>query len=303
MRRYWNRYPGCRVDIPVPLYEFSDPELWTDWTWQQKFPGSTELRSYFEYVAKKWDLRKDTIFNSMVSSATWHETSARWHIRTSNGDVFKTQFFLPNTGFAAKRHIPDWKGIDTFKATFIHPSYWSKEEPDLKGKKIAVIGTGSTGIQLAQALAPLASEFYLFQRTPNMCNPMGQEDCTGGKDPTNDRYALYAGRKDSYGGVDFNFLPKATFEDNEEERKQTYESLWAEGDFHYWLAGYHDTLFSDLANTEAYNFWKAKVRARIQDPVLGEVCTGDQTTCVRLQTCLAREWLLRTLRQTQRPFD
>jgi cation diffusion facilitator CzcD-associated flavoprotein CzcO len=245
------------VDVPVPLYEFSDPELWRDWTWKQRFPGSAELRSYFQHVAKVWDLRKDTIFGTFVNSAVWNENESMWTIRTLNGLVFKAGFFLLNTGFAAKRHTPDWKGIESFKGTWIHPSYWPKEEPDLRGKKIAVIGTGSTGVQLTQSLAPIASEFTLFQRTPNLAMPMKQAEYAG-KDEVwspSAQAALYAGRKDSFGGMDFNFMPTATFEHNDQERKMTYEKLWSKGDFHFWLATYCDMLFSDKANTEAYNFW------------------------------------------------
>lgn len=246
------------MDIPAPLYDFSDPKLWTDWTWSQRFPGSVELRSYFQYVAEKWDLRKDSIFNTLVTSAVWHEDTSTWVVRTKGGDKFETRFFLPNTGFAAKRHIPEWKGIETFEGTWLHPSYWPKKGLDLRGKKIAVIGTGSSGVQLCQNLAPLASDFVLFQRTPNLALPMRQEQYEGAKNEsmTKEEYAkLYAGRKESYGGLDFNFAPKSTFDDSEEQRKQFYEELWQHGDFHFWLATYQDMLFNDSSNTEAYNFW------------------------------------------------
>ena len=142
--RYWNRYPGARVDSPIPHYELSDPDLWSDWNWTQRFPGSAELRKYFGHVANKWDLRRDSIFGTWVDSAKWNESNSKWIVTTKDGPTFKASFFLPNTGFAAKRHIPHWKGIDTFAGTWVHPSYWPKIEPDLKGKKIAVIGTGTS---------------------------------------------------------------------------------------------------------------------------------------------------------------
>jgi cation diffusion facilitator CzcD-associated flavoprotein CzcO len=128
----------------------------------------------------------------------------------------------------------------------------------LKGKRIAVIGTGSTGVQLTQDLAPLASEFTLFQRTPNLALPMKQMEFVGTNNQTmpRDKYAnLYAERKQSYGGFDYNFMPVGTFEHDEKERMKTYQDLWEHGDFHFWLATYHDMLFEDGANTEAYNFW------------------------------------------------
>jgi len=119
---YWNRYPGVRVDSSIPHYEFSDPALWKDWTWKQRFPAGSELRAYFAHVAKVWDLRKDTKFDTFVSSATWSDDEARWTVKTKAGEMYKVKFLLLNTGFAAKRHIPDWKGIDSFKGRITLPS-------------------------------------------------------------------------------------------------------------------------------------------------------------------------------------
>lgn len=112
---YWNRYPGARVDSPSPYYQFSDPALWEDWSFKQKFPGSAELRAYFAHVADKWDLRADTQFNTFVTSAVWNDGEARWIVKTKAGERYKVKFLLLNTGFAAKRYVPGWKGIHTFK--------------------------------------------------------------------------------------------------------------------------------------------------------------------------------------------
>lgn len=246
------------MDSTIPHYEFSDPDLFTGWMWSQRFPGSEELRKYFRYVAEKWKLVEDTQFSTLVTGAVWDETSSRWMVSTNAGVTYKCQFFLPNTGFAAKRHIPEYKGLDKFRGTWLHPSFWPKDKPDLRGKKIAVIGTGSTGIQLCQDLAPLAGEFVLFQRTPNLALPMKQiqYDTHSTQAIPREQYnELFKGRSSSYGGFNFNFLAKNTFDDSEEERLKTYENLWSHGDFHYWLATYQDMLFVDSANTEAYNFW------------------------------------------------
>lgn len=246
------------MDSTIPHYEFSDPDLFNEWMWTQRFPGSAELRDYFRYVAEKWDLLKDTVFSTLVTGAVWDEASSKWMIYTNTDTTYSCRFFLPNIGFAAKRHIPDWEGRDMFQGTWMHPSFWPKDDPDLHGKKIAVIGTGSTGVQLTQALAPLASDFVLFQRTPNTALPMKQieYDVHNIQATPREEYAeLFEGREKSFGGFDFNFLDKNTFDDSEEVRQKTYEELWSHGDFHYWLATYQDMLFNDQANTEAYNFW------------------------------------------------
>lgn len=274
---YWNRYPGARVDSAVPHYEFSDPSLWKQWLWKQRFPGSQELREYFSFVADKWDLRKDTEFNMFISKAMFDEENDIWNITSASGKEYKARYFLLNTGFSAKRYTPNWKGIDKFQGTWVHPSYWPKEEPDLRGKKVAVIGTGSTGVQLAQELSKVAGEFVLFQRTPNTALPMKQEEYEGEEQAIpKDKYAdLFAGRCGSFGGFDFNFIPRSTFDDPPEKRREVYEELWKHGDFHFWLATYQDMLFSDEANKEAYNFWKEKVRARVRDPRLQEILAPE----------------------------
>ncbi|KAF1847797.1 FAD/NAD(P)-binding domain-containing protein [Cucurbitaria berberidis CBS 394.84] len=270
---YWNRYPGARVDSSIPHYEFSDPKLWKDWTWKQRFPGGPELRAYFAHVADLWDLRKDTQFNTFVSSATWNDSEARWTVKTKAAEVYKVKYLLLNTGFAAKRYIPDWKGIDSFKGTFLHPSYWPHEEPDLKGKRVAVIGTGSTGIQIAQELSKVASQLTVFQRTPNMSLPMAQVEYDLPKQalPKSEYPNLFAGRNDSFSGFSFNFLPRSTFEDTPEERQKTYEGLWSKGDFEFWLATYYDMLFDPKANGEAYKFWRDKTRARINESKVADI--------------------------------
>ncbi|KAI4591928.1 hypothetical protein KJ359_012059 [Pestalotiopsis sp. 9143b] len=248
---------------------FSDPDLWKEWSWRQRFPDHTELRAYFNFVADKWDLRKDTQFNSFVQSATWNDADANWTIRTKEGDVFQSKYLSLNTGFAAKRYIPDWKDIDTSKGEFLHPSYWPHEGlgTDLHGKKIAVIGPGSTGVQLATELAAIAGHLTVFPRTINTCMPMGQVDFENGQRafPRQAYPKFFESRPKSFGGFDFDFMGRGTFEDDAETRQKTYEQLWAEGDFKFWLATYYDMLFTKDANREAYNFWRDKTRARIND--------------------------------------
>ena len=275
---HWNRYPGARVDSTVPHYEFSDPELWKAWRWKQRFPASEEIRQYFEFVAKTWDLDRDAHFGTLVTSATWDEENDQWYIETNTDRNFNVRYMLLNTGFAAKRYIPDWPGRDKFKGVLIHPSYWPQEEPDLTDKKVAVIGTGSTGIQLAQEMSKRAGEFVLFQRTPNTAIPMKQIDFARGEQiASHQEYPeLFIQRYANFSGFTFDFLPRKTFDDSPEERKKTYEELWAQGDFHFWLATYQDMLFDIKANKAAYDFWKAKVRARIRNPELHEILAPEK---------------------------
>ena len=270
-------YGGARDDVPVPHYQFSDPELWKDFAWKERFAGSTEMREYFEYVADKWDPRKDSEFNTFISRADYDDKSDMWHISSSEGKMYHARFFLVNTGFAAKRYTPDWKGIDKFKGVWVHPSFWPKEELDLSDKKVAVIGTGATGIQLAQEFAKTAKEFVLFQRTPNTLLPMKQIDLQREEpEVPRDQYEeFFAARPTSFAGYSYSFMDRRTFDDTPEKRRETYEELWNHGDFHYQLASYKDMMVSEKANREAYDFWKDKVRARLSDARLRELLAPE----------------------------
>ncbi|KAI1407156.1 cyclopentanone 1,2-monooxygenase [Hypoxylon sp. FL1857] len=275
---YWNRYPGARVDSHAPHYQFSDPELWKNWHWKQRFPDHKQLREYFQFVAEKWDLRKDTFFNTYINSAIWDEVQYKWIITAQDGRIFKATFFLPHTGIAASRSVPDWRGIEYFKGLIVHSSYWPHDEPDLKGKKVAVIGTGSTGVQLSHAVSEVAGELTVFQRTPALCLPMKQVDYADDEEPIpkSELEEFFKVRNRGYWGFDFGFLEKNTFDDNEDERRAIYEELWKAGDFTYWLGTYTDMLFSPKANNEAYKFWREKTRARLNDPRLQELLAPQE---------------------------
>lgn len=137
---YWNRYPGARVDSELPIYQFSDPELWRDWTWTEKYPGWKELQAYFEYVDKKVDVKRDVLFNSRVASAIWDDSLDRWNVTTEDGRVFRARFFILCTGAASKSYIPSYKGVETFKGQIHHTSRWP-EECNVEGKRVGIIGT------------------------------------------------------------------------------------------------------------------------------------------------------------------
>lgn len=230
-------------------------------------------------LPSRWDLRRDTQFNTFVKSASWNSDDSRWVISTDGKETFVSKYLLLHTGFAAKRHIPDWKGIATFKGTFLHPSYWPAQDPELKGKKIALVGTGATGVQIAQELAPIAGELVIFQRTPNTSLPMGQFDYANGQQAfPKDRYPdFFRGRAGSFGGFDFNMLDRGTFDDGPEARRRVYDRLWQEGDFKFWLANYNDMLFEKTANDEAYRFWRDKTRARIRDPRVRDLLAPEES--------------------------
>ena len=265
---HWNCYPGARVDSNVPIYEYSIEKVWRDWTWTEKYPAFPELREYFEHVEKQLHIKKDVAFDTKVVSAQFDKETGKWIVKTADGKTARAKYFIAAIGFAAKRYFPDWKGLDTFKGIIHHSSFWPEEGVDVKGKRIAVIGTGSTGVQIAQECAPEAAELTVFQRTPNLALPMRQKKITREEqNAKKDMYPqIYQDRLKTFAGFQFDFSKKKTFDDSPEEREAFYESLWQEGGFNPWIGTYDDMLYEAGPNREAYNFWAKKTRARIHDP-------------------------------------
>ncbi|KAG7088623.1 hypothetical protein E1B28_012596 [Marasmius oreades] len=269
---YWNCYPGARVDSNVPLYELSIEELWKDWTWTEKFPGWAELREYFYYVDSKLNLKKDIRFDTRVVSAHYDANTDRWDVKAEDGTVARPRFLVLCTGFAAKKYIPPLTGLETFQGVCHHTSAWPQEGVPLEGKRVAVIGTGATGVQVIQELGPTVGHLTVFQRTPNFALPMVQSKLD--RDHQQKRKALYPTiyrrRRQTISGYDFNPYPRDLFSVSREERRLFMEDLWSRGGFHFIVSTYQDILSNEDANREAYNFWKEKARERLHDPDVQE---------------------------------
>ena len=171
---YWNCYPGARVDTHVPMYEFSSEDLWRDWTWTERFPSWEELRRYFKYVDQRLDLSKDVVFNTRVEAADFDEDRRQWVVRTQDGGLVRTRFLVLCTGFAAKPYIPALKGLDRFAGAKHHTAWWPQNGLDLTAKRVGVIGTGASGVQVVQEAAAVATELTVFQRTPILALAMQQ---------------------------------------------------------------------------------------------------------------------------------
>lgn len=245
-----------------------------DWTWTEKYPGDAELRRYFEHAEKQLDVKKDIAFNSRVVSAQFDKPTARWLIRTEDGRTARARYLINAIGFAAKRHFPDWPGLDRFQGAIHHSSFWPEEGVDVEGKRVAVVGTGSTGVQIAQETARQgAASVTVFQRTPNLCLPMRQGRLSREEQMERKKEypELYKHRMTTFAGFQYDFAEKNTFDDSAEEREAFYEGLWERGGFEFWLATYKDMLFDRDANQQAYDFWVRKTRARIRDPEKREI--------------------------------
>ena len=269
---YWNCYPGARVDSNVPNYELSIEELWRDWYWTEKFPTWDELRRYFHHVDQKLDLSRDIRLNTRVTAARFDTDQDLWQIECADGHRVRARFFLPCTGFGSKAYLPDFPGLGTFAGPCVHTGHWPQDGLDMTGRRVGVIGTGASGVQVIQEAGKIASHLTVFQRTPSMALAMQQEtlDETAQLAMKTHYPRWFRERAHSEGGV-FDIVPdeRSTLAVSAEERQAVYESAWREGGFHFWTP-FTDTLMKKEANQLAYEFWREKVRARIKDPVMAD---------------------------------
>lgn len=269
---YWNCYPGARVDSHVPLYEYSMEELWRDWNWSERFPAWDEIREYFQHVDERLDLSRDIVFNTRVTAAEFDQERNQWLVSTDDGKVVRTGFVIACTGFAAKHHMPDIEGLEDFEGFCHHTGLWPQEGLDFAGKRVGVIGTGASGVQVVQEASRDAAQLTVFQRTPILALPMNQQklDAETQQRMKADYPAVFAKRRVTFAGYEFDNNGQSALDVSPSERQAVFEEAWGKGGFYFWLGTYADVLMDEEANLTAYEFWRDKTRQRIKDPELAE---------------------------------
>jgi cation diffusion facilitator CzcD-associated flavoprotein CzcO len=269
---YWNCYPGARVDSHVPLYEYSMEELWRDWNWSERFPAWDEIREYFQHVDERLDLSRDIVFNTRVTAAEFDQERNQWLVSTDDGKVVRTGFVIACTGFAAKHHMPDIEGLEDFEGVCHHTGLWPQEGLDFAGKRVGVIGTGASGVQVVQEASRDAAQLTVFQRTPILALPMNQQklDAETQQRMKADYPAVFAKRRVTFAGYEFDNNGQSALDVSPSERQAVFEEAWGKGGFYFWLGTYADVLMDEEANLTAYEFWRDKTRQRIKDPELAE---------------------------------
>jgi cation diffusion facilitator CzcD-associated flavoprotein CzcO len=270
---YWNCYPGARVDSPGPIYQYSRDDVWRKWQFSELYPSRQELRDYFRYVDEKLDLSRDIRFNRRVNEAQFDPAHNHWIVRSSDGSVASARYLVLCTGLSAKPYIPDLPGLNDFAGERHHTALWPQQGLDMHGKRVGVIGTGASGVQVAQEAAGTAAHLTVFQRTPNMALPMRQKKLD---DNTirrmKEKYPeMFDKRTKTFAGFDYDVLAKSALEVSDDERQATFERLWEIGGFAPWIGSFSDILLNEEANRAAYKFWRNKTRARINDPAVAEI--------------------------------
>ena len=270
---YWNRYPGARCDVESMQYSYSfDAELQQEWHWPEKFSAQPDILAYANHVADRFDLRKDIDFDVEVKAAHFNETTRRWRIETDKKDKITAQFFVMATGCISTAQTPNIEGLDNYQGNTYHTGNWPHEKIDFTGQRIAVIGTGSSGIQAIPVLAEEAAHVTVFQRTPNYSIPSQNEPMTSDyeaswkeKYPTLREEMRYTG----HGSIkDLN--DKSAMSVDEEERQETYKKRWAIGGAGF-LTSFNDLLFSQESNDTASEFVRNQIRRIVKNPETAEL--------------------------------
>lgn len=270
---YHNRYPGARCDVESVdyCYSFSE-ELQQEWNWTEKYATQAEILSYINWVADKLDLRRDIAFNTRVVSTVLDEESLLWTVTTDTGDAVTARFVVMATGPLSAALTPAFRGLKSFAGAIYHTSSWPHEGVDFSGKRVAVIGTGSSGIQSIPVIAEQAEQLYVFQRTPNYSVPAGNRPLS--PEDVADIKANYAERRRlswrSGGGSPHIAHPKLTMEVSPEERRAAFEKRWQLGGVLF-SKTFRDQMTDAEANEQARLFYEEKVRAVIDDPDVAEL--------------------------------
>jgi len=270
---YWNRYPGCRFDSESYTYGFSfSRELLDEWHWKERFSGQPENLRYLNYVAEKFDLRKHMQFNCKVEAMQFEEARNLWQISVGDGRTLTCRFVILAIGLLSAPTMPKLEGIGDFKGRSFHTYYWPHEPVDLKDKRVAVIGTGATGIQLIGEIADKVGDLTVFQRRPNWSAPLNNstisaDEMAGIRTRYDEIFATCALTPGSFlHGPD----ARGFYEVSRKERLALWDKLYDEPGFGIWLANFREIFMDEAANAELSDYIAGRIRSRVKDPKVAE---------------------------------
>ncbi|OAG44846.1 hypothetical protein AYO21_00808 [Fonsecaea monophora] len=271
---HWNRYPGARVDSEVPYYQYSLHQVWKDWSWSERFPAHDELRRYFNHAASALELNEHIRLQQNVVDCTWDNKDLRWTVTTESGLHIRCKYLVAAAGSSYRKYLPKYPGIEDYKGTLLHSAGFPEEDAfDFRGKSVAIIGQGATGVQLTQSVSKLADTLHVFCRTPNMAFPMKQRKMSVQEQ---NQYKgaydlLFKATRASRSGLPHTAESRSMLKVTDEEREARWNELWERGGFNFSMGGFRDYVFNEQANDLIYNFWRRKVQARIKDARKAEI--------------------------------
>lgn len=273
---YWNRYPGARCDSESIYYMFTDwfsKEILAEWTWSERFAAQAEIRAYLEFVTEKMDLRRDIQFNTCVESCVYDEESNTWWITPQDGVGVTSRYLITAVGCISARNVPPWPGLDRFAGEWFHTGAWPHEPVNLCGKRVAVIGTGSSGVQVIPEIAKVASRLYVFQRAANYVLPARNRRLAAEyvKEIKADYKNIWQKARATGFGLPFQVANRRAQDFSEDERARIYQDAWDKGGFHIGLGTFSDLLVNKESNDTVTAFFLDKMSKAVDDPALVEL--------------------------------
>jgi cation diffusion facilitator CzcD-associated flavoprotein CzcO len=271
---YWNRYPGCRFDSESYSYGYSfSQELLDEWDWTEHFAPQPETERYLNYIADKFDLRRDIQLRSRVKAATWDEVERVWEIVLEDGHRCRSRYLVTAVGPLSAPTLPRLAGVEDFRGEAFHTGLWPKHPVSFAGKRVAVIGTGATGVQVITEIVKTAGHLTVFQRRPNWCTPLHNRPITEAEmaEIRKGYPALFQRCRETAACFLHTTDPRGTFEVTPEERQAFWEMLYSSPGFAIWLGNFRDMLIDREANTLFSAFVAEKIRQRVNDPRVAEL--------------------------------
>ncbi len=277
---FWNRYPGCRCDVESLEYSYSfSDDLQQDWHWPERYGTQPEILKYVNHVAERFDLMRDIELNTRITSAQFDREAKSWTLKTAAGETILAPFCIMATGNLSTPQRPPFKGLDSFQGQWYHTGLWPHEGVDFTGRRVGVVGTGSSGVQMIPHIAAQAEHLYVFQRTANFSLPARnaaldpEREAKHKSEYVDRRRAAY---DTPFGIAGYPPPEKSALAATAEERRAQYEAKWAEGGSISFLYSYTDLLTNAAANKTASDFVRDKIRATVKDPEVAELlCPND----------------------------
>lgn len=291
---YWNRYPGARCDVESLEYQygFSD-EIQRDWTWTERYAVQPEILRYQNYVADKLDLKRDMQFSTRVTAADYDARTGEWKVETDRGDSVQARFCIMATGCLSAARVPDFAGLEDFEGEWYHTGGWPHEGVDFTGKRVGVIGTGSSGVQSIPIIAGQASHLTVFQRTANFTLPAGNRPLSP-DEVSRSKETLLDDRKharETPGGlICFEYNETLAEEMTPEAREKELRDRWTQGGFAF-LGAYGDLMATQEANHIAAEFARSQMKSVIEDPAIIDILMPDDHPVGVKRLCLDTEYL------------
>ncbi|SFU72890.1 flavin-containing monooxygenase [Halomonas korlensis] len=265
---HWNRYPGARVDSEIHTYGFSFSDaLLREWEWQELFPAQPEISRYLCHVVDRFGLRRHIRLGTSMLAATFDEGDALWDVETSTGERVAARYLIAATGTLSVPQLPDYPGMRDFSGESFYTARWPAGVA-LDGKRVGIIGTGASGVQMIQTIAPEVAHLTVFQRTPTYCIPQRNRPLTDAdrREIRRDWAQILATCHESYGGFIHTFDPRSGLAVSAAEREAKFEHLWQKAGFAFWFGNFADLMMSFEVNDHACDFLRRKIQARVHDP-------------------------------------